>query len=345
MSIARSYEFAPGLRLRVQGKPAALRHFDAEYGPAAIPNGTNVEMELDVAESLAGCVNQKIVRGGHKTVRWEAALSSPDDTPLRLCIELSGVPISFALSLVQGFFVEPTLSIAAARNQLVLLPSAAIVEHDRAVLIVGRSRTGKSSVSARAAAAGRLVLGDDQVLVEATGDCRAFPRRLRFYSDLRRTAPLAYERLPPRVRTGLVFRRFLLSLTRGFAAPPVRVPVSLVGPDSPRASLPLDRVTIVRRSAGVRELDTSEITVEEAVAEAIKVLGEQRRWLEADAPSRRALAPVLEQERSILLSAFAGRPTLAISIPDAWDAPRAITGLAEAIGAERPRGDSGPRAR
>jgi hypothetical protein len=94
------YEFAPGLALSVQGA-GAVDHFDAEYAPArsVAPSGRiAVEVRVGIGPEEA----QPTIRGGHKSVRWEVGLSSPDRDPLRATIRLRGVPHSFALSLVQG---------------------------------------------------------------------------------------------------------------------------------------------------------------------------------------------------------------------------------------------------
>lgn len=337
MTAARSYAFGPGLRLRITGTPGVLEHFDAEYGSAAVPEGEDVQLELVFADALDRNGGDVLIRGGHKTVGWQVALSSADADPLRACVRLSGIPRSFGLSLVQGYFLEPLLSVAASRTGLVLLPSAAVAVDGQALLLVGRSRTGKSSLSVRAAAAGRPVLGDDQILLDDSGRCGSFPRRLRFYSDLRETAPAAHARLPRSVRTALTLRRILKLVTRGFAAPPVRVPLSLFGPPPPQVPLPLSRIAVIRSSSSVAELETAELATDRAVEEALDVLAEQRFQLAAagDPDWHDALAETIERERAILALAFADRPVLGVSVPDQWGAPRAIAALADLLGTER----------
>jgi hypothetical protein len=334
---ARSYAFGPGLRLRITGEPAVLDHFDAEYGSAAVPEGEDVQLELAFGDALDRNGEDLLIRGGHKTVGWQVALSSADADPLRTCVHLSGRPRSFGLSLVQGYFLEPLLSVAASRTGLVLLPSAAVAVNGEALLLVGRSRTGKSSLSVRAAAAGRPVLGDDQILLDDSGRCASFPRRLRFYSDLRETAPAAHARLPRSVRTALTLRRILKLVTRGFAAPPVRVPLSLFGLPPPQVPLPLIRIAVIRRSSSVAELETAELATDRAVEEALDVLAEQRFQLAAagDPDWQDALAETIERERAILALAFADCPVLGVSVPDQWSAPRAIAALADLLGTER----------
>jgi hypothetical protein len=339
---ARCYSFAPTLRLGVRGAAVILRHFEAEYGPAAAPDNDDVQVRIDFGEDLQRCGPGLVAGGGHKTVRWRVKLAAPDRDPLAACIRLSGRPRSFGLSLVQGYFVEPLLSIAAARSDLVLLPSAAIAEADGALLIVGRSRTGKSSLSVRAAAAGRAVLGDDQVLVDRAGACRSFPRRLRFYSDLRETASAAHRQLPASARRALAFRLVLRTVTRGYVAPPVRVPVSIFGGSQPREALPLRRIAVLRRAAAVPDLETKELGIEEGVAEAVDILAEQRAvFAGVGGPDwAGALAEAARQERTVLAAAFSGRPIQEISIPREWEAPRAITAIADLLGTERSTAES-----
>ena len=99
--------------------------------------------------------------------------------------------------------IEPLLGLFAHAAGHVLLPAAAFGSTSGAILLIGRSRSGKSSLAARAAADGVGVLGDDHVLVAGSGECRAFPRRIRVYSDLAETAPRAYKLLPRSKRAEL----------------------------------------------------------------------------------------------------------------------------------------------
>ena len=136
---------------------------------------------------------------GYRSLRWRVALDPLGDGPLRATIDLRGAPRSFGLSLLQGYVVEPLLGLLAPAAGHVLLPAAAVASEGGTLLLIGRSRSGKSSLVARAAAAGTAVLGDDHVLVGQDG-CRAFPRRLRLYPDVAETAPAALASLPARTR-------------------------------------------------------------------------------------------------------------------------------------------------
>jgi hypothetical protein len=84
-------------------------------------------------------VQEPTLHGGHKTVNWRIELGSPEEPSLNAAIELRGAPRSFGLSLVQGYFVEPLLSLAAAREGSVLLPCAAIATDEGLLLLLGRS--------------------------------------------------------------------------------------------------------------------------------------------------------------------------------------------------------------
>ncbi|HVF79946.1 MAG TPA: hypothetical protein VNA28_16760, partial [Solirubrobacteraceae bacterium] len=195
VDVCSRYRFLPGVDLRLTGDRTTARHYAAEYAGAEVADDGSA-VALDVRFAPAAPSDGVRIEGGHKTARWTVTAPAPAGGPLRAGIELRGRPRFFGLSLVQGYFVEPLLSVAVARAGHVLLPSAAIGEEGGVLVIMGSSGTGKSSLSARALAAGRPVLGDDQILLDGAGDCRRFPRRMRFYSDLPQTAPAAFARLP-----------------------------------------------------------------------------------------------------------------------------------------------------
>jgi hypothetical protein len=115
------------------------------------------------------------------------------------------------------------------------------------------------------------------------------------------------------------------------------VPLSLLGPPPPQAPLPLIQIVMIRRSSLAAELETTELTTDEAVAEGLDVLADQRVRLAAagDSGWHDALAKTIAREREILAVAFAGRPVLGVSVPGRWSAPRAIEALADLLGTER----------
>ncbi len=320
----------PRLRLGIEAdRPGVLAHFTAEYGSARA--GTDpAPLDLDIAFRP---VAEPTVRGGHKTVNWRVQLGDPEAPTLSAAIQLRGAPRVFGLSLVQGYFVEPLLSLAAARAGSVLLPCAAISTDEGLLLLLGRSRSGKSSLAVRALAAGAVVLGDDQAFLDAEGRCTTFPRRMRFYSDLRLTAPHAYERLTPRVRGGLVARGAVRRLTRGFVAPPVRVGVDAIGRAAGADPLPVSRVVLIERQPDIATIQRREVGTDETVEFALTLLDEQRGKLAVAGPAWTDVLRRTRADESAMLGAALQRHAVErIAVPLAWSAAQALPVLAYLLG-------------
>lgn len=336
MTAADRYAFRPGVDVRVRGAADVRRHFRAEYGDGATADGgaaAAVEVSFGRARANAACA----ISGGHKTVRWRVAVGDPDSGALSARIELGGAPRSFALSLVQGYFVEPLLAVAAARSGYVLLPAAAIAQGPAALVMLGASGTGKSSLSVRALAAGSGVLGDDQILIDPNANCFRFHRRMRFYPDLRLTAPAAWQRLPPRARNGLRARSVARALSRGHVAPSLPLRPAALGDPGGAGPLPACRFVLIERAARVRELGREPLAPHDATAYALELLAAQRERFAAGLGERWdiALAALAAVEAEILASAFARAPIERLSLPAAWRAPQAIAALAGELGTER----------
>ena len=193
------FGFAPGLHAGIVGPDSIVDAFRREYAPREILDRTGRTLEFLFGrrgDSAAGADDDPVTFGGrHKSVAWQVRVSSATADP-QVSIELAGAPRAFARSLVQGYIVEPMISIVSAERGLALVPSAAVADARGVTLILGRSGAGKSTLMARLAATGRDVLGDDQIFVDAAGRCTAFPRRLRFYPDIETTVPEAFSRLP-----------------------------------------------------------------------------------------------------------------------------------------------------
>jgi hypothetical protein len=307
-----------------------LRHFRAEYG---LPDTTRpVRVAISIDDRLpAGAVID--LHGGHKTVTWSVSLGRVGADPLRATLALGGRPRWFGVSLVQGFIIEPLIGLACAVGGQVLLPAAAIAEKGGALLIIGRSRSGKSSVSARALALGRQVLGDDQVLVDPGGVIGPFPRRMRVYDDLMETSPMVVRALPPRARLGLRLRRVVRIATRGFVAPSLALPRSAFGGARAAVAMPVHRIVVVRRSATAHELSMEPMAPEDVRSEAMDILREQRRGLsrlERD-DWLTLLRSVAEREAAMLDAALRGAPAYRATVPEAWGAPWAVEALAQAL--------------
>lgn len=333
VEIERRFALLPGFTVAVGGEADAVRHFEAEYGPSAQGSSAG-EPEVVVEFGPIKDTSGPTMMGGHKTVRWQVALTSPSARPLGATIRLVGVPRRFGLSLVQGYIVEPIISVAVARRQQVLLPAAAVVEEaGGALVLMGASGTGKSSLSARALAAGRPILGDDQVFVDAKGLCRRFPRRLRFYSDLRTTAPEAYRRLRPGSRLGLVARRIVKTVSRGLVAPSLAVSAGDLGPPPPTTALPIRRVILLGRDASGSSIQTGAGDLSAALVEAERLLLAQRRHIAAaeDREWNGALQATSTAEREILRSAFRDVPIESMRVPPSWTAAHSVEQLSRQL--------------
>ena len=274
--------------------------------------------------------------GGHKTVGWDIEVSSAGDRPVRATIALRGIPGSFARSLVQGYYVEPLLSVVAAETGFIMLPSAGIVSDEGLDILIGRSGAGKSTLAARALAVGRHVIGDDQVIGDAAGGWRPFPRRLRFYPDLRVTAPEAYAALPRETQARLSARRLVAALSRGFVRPSLAVDPEDLGRRWDPAPTRAARILLLERNPDVSDVQVVPANLDRALAWAERVLAEQRSRLLRlpDDEWAARLATTAVREREILASAIAGVPVHEVRIPANWEAPRAIATTARALGLE-----------
>jgi len=327
-----TFEFAGGVRLRLQGPRRAVAHFTDEYGPCLVPDRDPVDALVTIGRPSDSRTDG--TDGGHKTVGWHVAIDAETAHPVTLWIATRGRPQSFVRSLVQGYFVEPLVSLVAPGRDLALVPAAALDLDDGLVLILGRSRAGKSTLAARALANGRTVLGDDQVFVDRSGRCWPFPRRLRFYPDLAETAPAAHARLRPRTRRALLLRRWVARLSRGWIRPSLAVdPMELGGAWAP-AGVPIGRVVIVERSGSAGSIDASPARPAAAVQTALDLLEEQRRRLAAAAGAAwtTRFAEVQAVEFSILSEGLASIAVERIVVPDRWAAGASISALASQLG-------------
>jgi len=327
------FELAPALTLAVTGPAADVRHFLDEYGPRriALPSGAEPSLTVELQASLGP--GSRAWSDGHKSVRWHIGLSS-GPTPAHAGIRLGGAPRSFARSLVQGYVVEPLLSVLAAERGSVLLPAAGIVDGRGLHVLIGRSRAGKSTVAARTLAAGGQILGEHQVVATPSGAWQAFPRRLRLYPDLRETAPQVWRRLPFRARAVLVGRRLLEVFTRGTVRPSLAVDARVLGArfdPGPRRAV---RIVLLERGADIDRVEVAASSVAEAVAWSQAILEEQRARLARHAPGDwvERLAAVPRLEAAVLSEAMTGVPVERVRLPGAWAAPRAVDAAARTLG-------------
>jgi len=325
------YRFDAGVTVAIRGQRRARSYFRAEYGSAALAPGAE-EPAVDVligarlGEGAGTAGGHRELLGAHKLARWRALVPvTPEQRTMRLAVAVRG---PLGLALVQSSVIEPLVSLAAVRADSVLLPGAAIAQGDRTVLVIGRSRTGKTSLAARALAAGLRVLGDDQIIINADRECRPFPRRLRLYPDLSRTAPAAFATLQPSVRTKLAALGRVNALTHGLVAPPVSVSPSTLGGngDIPVRVL-IGEVVVVRR-ARVDTLTLEPLDAGELAAEAEDVLMGQRSALFNVPGVQDAYETLLGHERAIIACALAGSQARRVLVPDSWSSERAVGALA-----------------
>ena len=322
----------PGIQLEVTGDAAAIRHFHAEYGSDAGSPAESRPVARRLSVSFVDRLGADLPTDGHRSVRWQARFERIGPGDLRLEIALRGWPRWFGLSLVQGYLTEPALSLLVAEGGSVLLPAAGIVHDGRVDLLIGRSRSGKSSLSMRALAAGLSILGDDQVHIGRDGTCTRFPRRLRVYDDLAATAPGAIHKLPGSLRTQLALRSVVRRLTRGGIRPSLPVDIADIG-GKVAAPAPLGRIVLLRPVGGA-EMRLHGATAKEAVSDSTSTLSEQRARLARVLPDRwhTELAATLEEEARTLSAAFASVPVAAVEVPYSSNPGDAVSRLAKALG-------------
>jgi hypothetical protein len=332
------YWLGPGVVLSIRGGRRARAHFRAEYGQAARDGDSLVPtLEATIGARVHRTRARRTrgtpeLRGVHKLARWRASLPAGTDvTTMRLAVDVRG---PLGLTLVQSYLVEPLVSLTAVRAGSVLLPSAAVAREGKALLLIGRSRSGKSTLAARALAAGHRILGDDQVLINARQECLPFPRRLRLYPDLVHTAPAAFASLRPSARGKLVALSRVRAMTRGFVAPPLKVTASTFGAEIAPLRLPIGEVVVIGR-APVDALTFEHLDKDALAAETEDALLGQRSEIFSLDGLKAASTTLLAQERAIIACALAAAPARRVLVPTSWPAERAVGTLARALGLER----------
>lgn len=340
------FAFVPGVHAAIVGPDSIVGAFRREYAPLETLDRTGRTLRIEFGRrSRSPTADMETAvgfQGRHKSVSWRVGLSPAEAADLRVSIELAGAPRSFARSLVQGYVVEPMLSVVSAEAGVALVPSAGVAMGDGVTLILGRSGAGKSTLMARLAAAGQDVLGDDQVFVDVAGQCRAFPRRLRFYPDIESTAPEAFSRLPAGAQRRLRLRKLLSAGTLGYVRPSLSVDRSAVGGHWVPGPIAIERVVLLERGVHVGGLRSDAATVDEAIDWAARLLSEQRGRIElGDDPAWRVrLRAVAARESEILATAFRDRSIQRLVVPRDRPANEAIAAVAEHLGLAL---EAGPR--
>jgi hypothetical protein len=328
------YRFGPGLTVSIRGERRARAYFRAEYASAARATSPEVPaleavIGAHVRATGEAAIGEPQLLGAHKLARWRASVPvRPEVDTMRVAVAVRG---PLGLALVQSQVIEPLVSLAAVRAGSVLLPGAAIAQGDRTLLVLGRSRSGKTSLAARALAAGLRVLGDDQVIINAERECLPFPRRLRLYPDLSRTAPAAFAALRPSVRTRLAALGRVSALTRGFVAPPVSVSPSAIGTDATGPVRVLIGEVVVVRRARVDALTLEPLDAVELAAETDDVLMGQRSEIFRVPGVRAAYETLLAHERAIISCALDAAPARRVLVPDSWSSEQAVGALAREL--------------
>ena len=319
----------PALGLAISDWPDLTRHFEREYGPASTTDRPDLRVERLGAMSETptdGPVN----RARHKTTTWALRLAEPSADPLVAALSIRGV---FGRSLVQSLLVEPLLTVSMLRTGRALVPAAGLVVDDRALLLVGASRSGKSTLAMRGWARGLGLLGDDRVVVSPDGLVSAFPRRIRLYPDLRSTAPDAYRRLARLTRLSLRATGAVRTATRGWVGLPVLAPWSTVVGVAP-ATAPLGRVVVIERNNEATDMAWIDGT-DAAMARLAAILDRDLRALsgyssawseEASLARARAIDVVCE-------AVVAGKATCGVLvIPGLWPATTALDRVERQLG-------------
>lgn len=328
------YRFGPGLTVSIRGERRARAYFRAEYGAASLatssePPAVEAVIGARTPPTTAASMPGPELVGAHKLARWRASVPvRPELDTMRVAVAVRG---PLGLALVQSTVIEPLMSLAAVRAESVLLPGAAIAQGDRTLLVLGRSRSGKTSLAARALAAGLKVLGDDQVIINADRECLPFPRRLRLYPDLARTAPAAFAALGPSVRTRLAALGRVNSLTGGFVAPPVSVSASAIARNPSDAVRVLIGEVVVVRRARVHALTLEPLDPADLADEADDVLLGQRSEIFKVPGVRAAYEALLAHERAIIACALAAAPARRVLVPDSWSSEQAVGALAREL--------------
>lgn len=322
------YLQGPGLAVAISGATLARGYFRREYGEAAAPPSARPQIGLDACFArAAGGAPGIVVEGRHKLARWHVGVELGDDGTVALRAHVQG---PFGLPLVQSLILEPLMGAVAARRALVLVPGALLLDAEgRGVLLVGGSGAGKTSLAARALAAGRDVLADDRVFLGADAGASRYVRRMRLYPDIRATAPTAWAALAGGGRAKLRAVQLLGRASGGRLAPPVAVTRRELGAPPPPPASAIHRILLLRRE----EREAARLTtVQPGVAadEMAQRIADDRGAL--DAPELGAALRALAQgDRAVLEGATGAVTAQRLEIPLAWPAARSVQRLAEEL--------------
>lgn len=324
------YAQGPGMTLAIGGAAVARAYFRREYGEAGPwAGGGDRPRDLDACFSrLAEGRPGAVIAGRHKLARWRVRVALAPGAAVGLRAQVQG---PFGLPLVQSTILEPLLGLAAARRALALVPGALVLDAaGRGVLLVGGSGAGKTSLAARAIAAGREVLADDRVFLDADAGASRFARRMRLYPDIRATAPAAWASLTGGARSRLHAVELLRGATAGRFAPPVAVTRREIGAAAPRAGARVERILLLRREERTQAQLTA-VGAAVAVDEIVARIRDDRAALE-NAGIDDEIRRMELDDRAVLESAAAAATVQRLDIPAAWPAARSVQRRAAELG-------------
>jgi hypothetical protein len=324
------YVQGPGVVLAISGGPIAGGYFRREYGEAlaAVPDRRR-RPDLDARFGrVAGAQPGPAIEGRHKLARWRVRIAHAPDAGVTLRAQVLG---PFGLPLVQSLILEPLIGLAAAQRGPALVPGALVLDGDgRGVLLVGGSGAGKTSLAARAVAAGHDVLADDRVFLDADATASWFARRMRLYPDIRETAPGAWAALGPAARRRLDAVATVRRASAGRFAPPIAVTRRDLGAATAPARATVARILLLRREERA-SADLAEVAGAAAVDEIAAYIRDDRAGL-AGAGLDAALEGLARHDRGVLEAAAGAATVQRLAIPAAWPAARSVQRLAEELG-------------
>ncbi len=323
----RLYEFPPGVVVRlVTARKDVLSHFDAEYGRLAIQQASKPQLELHTGDyarllaSLPAKMYRSELRGRHKTIRWRIAVCGLDNETTRLVFDGMG---AMAISFLQTFYLEPLLRFKILQAGCALVHGCTLVSGTKSVLFPGGTAVGKTTLMLSQAMRGGKVQGDNYVIVTPKGETYAFPRRLRIYSDLRRTNTEAYRGLPLGERMRLRANALIKVFSLGYANFPRRLSIEQLVPEYKidLNAVRLGSLFVLTADEGRELTGPNPLTLDEIIQRIQVINGSEGDrlakvvgpYLSAHSTSR--FHSMEETERTVLSQAFEGLPAFEILVP------------------------------
>jgi hypothetical protein len=341
--LEETYVFPSGVALRVRSSQTDLiAHFRAEYG-APVPEHPEPP-DIDVyagKEAVESSPHPRILENGYqasyKILRWRVGIADLEERTTVVGFEGSG---QMVISFLQTFYIEPLLRPKFAVRDHALVHAACLVRDGTSVLFPAGSRVGKSTLALQHAAAGHPVQGDNYVILAPDGRTLAFPRRMRVYSDLAKTAPLVFTRLPAAEQRRLRLNGLIKRLSAGYSNQPRRLTIQQMLSGTPACPEARLRAVYLLKPYSGEALSGPELRSADAAIERIqevngleaKQLREALREMRGE-PAEAMTPEMAAREREVLSQALEGVPVSELLVPRVKDpAPvvaemRRLTGL------------------